>query len=199
MVKTVFASFFVVLISSQALAGLMIEPYVGYESGTLKATTVGGGDVGGTGNAIDVGARIAWKFFGLWAGVDYMIATGGKTSPSTAVAGTDVTYTKNDLGVSLGYDFPIKIRTYATYVLNPSWKQTSTTAGVATDTTYSGGTSWKLGLGYSLIMWLTANFEYYNNSPSKLNTAGVSSDVSTNLSTFTESGFRLVISFPVSF
>ncbi len=197
MLKALLSSLFCVLLSAKAFAGFMFEPYLGYESQKVAGST-SGVDIGGTGSAIDLGARIGWGFgLGFWSAIDVMTATGGKYSPTTTLTST-FTYTKTDMGLSLGYDFPIKLRTYLTYNFNPSWDLTTETLGVSTATKYSGGTSYKIGLGYSLIAMLTLNFEYYSNTPSSSSSAGVTTTLpATAGDSLTETGYRLVLSMPI--
>ena len=192
-------SFFLIstLFLKNAFASLMIEPYIGYESETISSKLVNNTEASGKGTAINLGGRFGWSFMGLWTALDVNMSTGGKFNPNTTSAGTDYTTKRQDMGLAIGYDFPIKLRAYMTYNLSSEQTLTSTTAGVSSDIKYSGGTSYKIGVGFGIIAWLTANLEYFSNSPKTVAAAGSSVDMSTVYTSFSDTGTRLMLSFPL--
>lgn len=198
MLKAMLSSFFCLLISSHAFAGFLLEPYVGYESQTITATIkTSNADAGGTGTAIALGARLGWAFgSGFWTALDGMTAMNGSFNPTTSSTNT-TTYTRTNIGLTLGYNFSNKLRMYFGYDFSPSSNVTDSNGGTTSTTKYTGGPAYKLGIGRLFTPSVAVNLEYFNNSPATYETSGgTTGDTSALFSAFTDAGFRLIVSFP---
>ena len=112
--KSFLGCLLVTLITSlSAHAGIIIQPYVGYESGALKQD--GQADIKTTGSFY--GARLGYKFLGIMMGLDYM--TGSEKADQN---GAKDDYKPTDYGAFLGYEFPAVIQIYGTFFTNSSTK-----------------------------------------------------------------------------
>lgn len=186
------------LVSSTAFAGFHIEPYLGYESGNMNVTDTTDQDTGGKTTMMDFGVRLGYlTAVNLWFGVDAMMGTSGTFKESNASSGVpDATSTRTDIGATIGYEFPIKLRAYATYNFSSSLVVKDDDAA-ANENTYTGGTSYKVGFGYRFLPFMAFNAEYYSNAPTKYSNSSGSFDVSSFAKSFGETGYRLVLSFPL--
>jgi hypothetical protein len=176
----------------RANADLMLEPYLGYEFGSLTGTPV----IGSAGTAkttmIDFGARIGVDIpGGFWVAGDVLLGTAGTFKPDN---GTDSKTTRTDLGVTAGFDFPMLFKVYGGYVLVAN----STIETNGQTITFKEGTGYKLGAGYKIAPMVNINLEYYiYNTPKKFEAGPLSGDVSTIYSKWEETGYRIVLSIPI--
>lgn len=191
--------FFVLLLSQliflQVWAGLHLEPYVGYESGTLNQTDTSNMDLSGGTTMTDMGVRLGYSLpLGLWVAADLMSGTGGQVKGKSSDPVASGKSSKMDMGLSVGYEFPIKLRFYGGYILSSAYTFTDDTSA---ENKFTGGTAYKLGVGYRFIPWLAFNLEYYSQAPVKYSNSAGTFDVSEVYRTFNETGFRFVTSFPI--
>lgn len=133
-------------IGSASHAGIMIEPYLGYEMGKLKDLSEGSLD------GSQAGLRLAYTLPVLfWLGVD------GTTTISATV--------KPDLGANedakrttmygvVGVDFPILLRAWVGYSVVDELK-------LETSGKFKGS-SYKVGFGFTGLPFLSLNLEYVN-------------------------------------
>lgn len=142
--KKLLAVFALVLgFTSVSQAGLLLEPYIGYESGTFK--DFGEGKLTGT----QIGARVAYTlpvFF--WVGVD--AATGSGTFKPDV--GNEETGTRTTVGAVVGVDFPILLRAWASY-------------GFMNELSFDSklkGKNYKVGVGFTGLPFVSLNVEYMN-------------------------------------
>lgn len=144
--KKLLAAFAVVMgFASVSNAGLLIEPYLGYEMGTFKDAAEGKMD----GTAL--GARVAWTapiFF--WAGLDYTMGVSAKYKPD-ASGQADSDAKRSTLHAVVGVDFPILLR---------AWVGQSLMNEVKLDDTTIKGSSTKLGVGFTGLPFISLNLEY---------------------------------------
>lgn len=144
--KKLIAVFALVLgFTSVSQAGLLLEPYLSYESGTQK------GDVEGKMTGTSLGARIGWTapvFF--WAALDG--STGTVTSKPDV--GADDEGKRTSLYATVGVDFPILVRGWIGYGLMNEIK--FDTAGKAK------GSATKLGVGFTGLPFISLNVELIN-------------------------------------
>ena len=148
-------------IGSLANAGILIEPYLGYHTGKFE--------IGSTENdtkGITYGGRIGYQSLGFMGGFDYM--TGTWTSESS---GSDVDVTPTDMGVFIGYKFPVLIRAYFTYNFDAQTKAES--GGSSNKFT---GKGMKLGIGYTGFPFVSINLEYISDSYDEMDGMSLSSD-----------------------
>lgn len=138
---TVFAV--IIGFSSFAQAGIMIEPYLGYEMGTTKNSN---GKMDGS----QYGLRLAYKapvFF--WGGLDATM--GSLTYKPDGASNSDLKRT-TIYGV-FGVDFPILLRAWVGYGASNQLKGDSTTMK---------GSAYKVGVGFTGLPFVSVNLEYLN-------------------------------------
>lgn len=154
-----------VALGTTASADILIEPYLGYESGAQTAkfksgATIGGIPVGGvsyganTTNTV-VGARLGYTFSALfWTAFDYSMGSGGKYKMDTAGT-TEPEFTRDSLGLTFGFDFPILVRAWVGYNFTENLKNKY----VGGDDSYKG-TGTKVGVGFTGLPFVSINLEY---------------------------------------
>lgn len=132
--------------SSVSNAGLLLEPYLGYEMGTTK-------DPDGKLDGTQMGLRVAWTApIMFWAGVDYTMGVSAKLKPDdSAIADSDAK--RSTLYGVVGVDFPILLRGWFGYGFKNELKADDW------DTKYEG-TSTKIGVGFTGLPFISLNLEY---------------------------------------
>ena len=140
--------------STAAHAGLMIEPYLGYEMGksTSINTTTAGQTTDGKLDGVDLGVRLGYKTpLMLWFALDAQLGVSGDYKPDT---GSSATQKHNTYYGVVGIDLPILFRAWAGYGFQDTFK---------TDTPYSSdikGKNFKLGAGFTGLPFISLNLEY---------------------------------------
>lgn len=169
--------------SGAAHAGIMIEPYLGYEMG--KTTDVNAVD--GKFDGANLGARLAYKTpLMLWVGVDGQFGVSGKYKPDS---GSDADQKHNTLYGVVGIDLPILLRGWVGYGFSDNLKL---------DTPYSStikGKNFKVGVGFTGLPFISLNAEYIKGTTDKIEdgTLANSNPTSKNES------FMLSVSLPLVF
>jgi Outer membrane protein beta-barrel domain len=143
---------FLSLACASAHAGIYLEPYLGYLSGT--STQQGSED--GKMKGVAFGARAGYSILGLAFGAEY--ATGQLKDDSTP----ENDLTPADAGVFVGYTFPILFRAYATYFPKSKWKSDDGTNSYDLE-----GKAMKLGVGFTGLPLVVINLEYLTNEFNK--------------------------------
>src|SRR5262245_1750784 len=135
------------LVTSQARAGMFVEPYLGYESGALKQVDLlSGADLSGKTTMTDVGLRFGYKVpRGIWFALDYMNGFGGTFTYNDAINGGNSKTNKNDLALTVGYDHHGRFRMYLGYVVVPAYRTVD--EGSTQESIFSEGSSYKIGIG----------------------------------------------------
>lgn len=163
------------LMSSSAFASLYLEPYLGYESGKLEDST-GSDDF--TATPI-MGLKLGYGMLGFAGGVDYSFGTlKVDTTPSSE---TDV----KDLGVFVGFTFPIMLKVSATYVLDAKGEANGTT---------SSGSGMKLGVGWTGLPFVAINFDMINYNYDEVEVGGATAAIDID-----RKSYLLSVSLPLSF
>ncbi|UOF01423.1 hypothetical protein [Bdellovibrio reynosensis] len=141
--KKVMAVFALVLgFTSVSQAGLLLEPYLSYEMGTMSGAQ--DGKTSGTG----LGARIGWTApVMFWAALDG--STGTVTSKPDV--GADDDGKRTSLYATVGVDFPILVRGWLGYGLmnEVSFDTAGKVKGKAT----------KIGIGFTGLPFVSLNVE----------------------------------------
>lgn len=166
---------------SSAHADLLLEPYLGYSTATLKMT--GAEDSKSTG--LVYGARVGYQMMGLMVGLDYLTgAMKTDASPSADV-------TPSDLGIFVGYNFPVMLRVYGVYNLKAEAKSKSS----AGNSDLKEGKGIKLGVGFTPLPLVSINLEYFQNEYDKVVSGG------TTYTTLNakNGGYGLTVSLPLTF
>lgn len=134
--------------SGVAHAGILIEPYLGYESG--KTT-----DVDGKFDGVTIGGRLAYKTpVMLWVGVDGAFGVSGKSKPDSGTGYSDVDQKHNTFYGVVGIDLPILLRGWVGYGFSDQIKLEG-----SADSTYKGK-NFKIGLGFTGLPFVSLNAEY---------------------------------------
>ncbi len=154
--------------SQTAHAGLLLEPYVGYDSGqwskSSNCTTCSAHQSGAT-----YGARVGVESMGFMLGGDAMSGSWtDQYSPNDSETPTSV-------GAFVGYDGPL-MRMYFGYGIASSLKQTR----VGYEDTYSG-TDYKIGIGFHLVPLIAINFEYIDATYTKDSNGPLSANVTSKM------------------
>lgn len=160
----------------QAQAGVLLEPYLGYHMGNAKQ---GASTLNSTG--IVMGGRIGYGQMGLGAGLDIMQGTWTAKKDSTKYDTAP-----SDLGIFVGYTFPVMLRVYGVYNFqsNTSYKDTTGSFKVK-------GSGIKLGVGLTTLPFVAVNLEYRSTTYDQ-NSAGQSLT-----DKIKEDTYGLVVSLPL--
>lgn len=177
----------VFVLGAQAQAGILAEPFLGYDQSSIKSTDLGGTTGGAKNSGMDYGARIGYRFNqGVWVAAEY---TGGSGTSKSEVAGNpDQDYTKTALGAVIGYNTG-RLRFWGGYGISDAVK-------LKTDNVDVTGTNMKLGFGFMATSHVSVNLEYIVPKYTKLKASGVEFDVKDVYSKFDSSGAMLSVSFP---
>lgn len=135
--------------AQSASAALLIEPHVGFN-------LHGSGESGSTDysyNGAQLGARIGYQNLGLMAGMDFT-HSGFELESKTNGSKSTTDMTRNELGVFVGYNFPVLIRAWGAYYFTNTMKADNTT-----ETKYKGNTK-ELGVGFTGLPFLSINLMY---------------------------------------
>lgn len=172
--KKLVAVFAVVLgFASVSQAGLLLEPYLGYEMGKTK-------NADGKMDGSQYGLRLAYEapvFF--WAGVD---ATMGSVTVKPD-GGTNSDAKRTTIYGVVGVDFPILVRGWVAYGLSNQLKS---------DTNTLKGSAYKVGVGFTGLPFVSLNFEYLNEKFNDMDGATLSPE-------FQNDTYVVSVSLPWSF
>ncbi len=166
--------------TTNAYADLLLEPYLGFHTGNWKQSTTEK-DLSGP----SFGARVGYQTMGFMVGADYMTGLWkDKSNPANDV-------TPADLGLFVGYNFPIMLRAYLTYTpsaLTHSLKFKNSSGS----STYEEGSTMKLGVGFTALPLVSINLEYIMGKYSEVNGVNLTTDRETTL-------YGLTVSAPLTF
>lgn len=191
------ASLLTVLVSATASAGWLVEPVIGYQSGSTSRTTASTATPPDTNYSSTETSTLAGLKFGyifgnrMTLGAEYAMLTGGKSKMDS----TESDFTSADMYLNLGYDGG-RWRAYFGYGFS------STVTYPATATSAEAkmpGTSIKVGAGFLAMNHLAIGFEYIMPTYTKFEQSGVSVNLSDIYSKFTTSSYNINISFPFVF
>ncbi len=170
------------LFTPGASAGILIEPYLGYESG--QNTAVGSGDFSSKTTGVVGGLRLAYSLpLLVWFGADYSMMPGGTAKPD--FSGSSYTVSRSDLYAVVGVDLPILLRFWAGYGLVNSMVHKKPSG----DETYSAGSNMKIGVGVKLIPLFNIYLEAYKHQSATV--------PATITGTYADVGYVLGLSFPI--
>lgn len=156
---------FIMGISLTANAGILIEPYIGYEMGDVQYDLVGPtNEITEKGTGTGYGLRLGYKILAPWVALDYT-GSSGTLKPDS---GTDHDYTTTGLAAVVGVDLPL-IRAWAGY----GFSNEATRIGTNGEADWKfKGTYTKVGVGFGFIPFVSVNAEYKMNSYSKVDIDG---------------------------
>lgn len=130
-----------------ANAGIHVEPYIGYSLSGDWEQGSSNGDY--TSDGPQLGARLGYGMLGFFGAIDYELSS----MEGTDFGNSDVSVDQSLLGISVGYEFPILIRGYFTYILDATGELDDS------GNTELTGTGTKLGVGYTGLPFIAINFE----------------------------------------
>ena len=141
---TILSSLFILMsFSGTAHAGFLIEPFVDYAvSGKSKQ-----GSADDDFSALGFGARLGMTTLGFMYGLEY--ATGNYTVKQST---GDVDGSFSDLGLFVGYEFPILIRAWISYYIQSK-------SDVDNSNVEYKGTGTKIGVGYTGLPFISINLQ----------------------------------------
>lgn len=176
--------FFSLFSTREASASAFVDPYLGYafsgslDNGSSSPSTTG----------LIYGLRGGWEMLGLMIGAEYMGGSDTYKDPSTS---QNTTLTPMNLGVHVGYKFPIMLRVFGTYFLdsNPGWSVGGASGNYK-------GSGYKLGVGYTGFPIVSVNLEYAHDTYNKITSGGTTSDLSPNVNL---NLYMLTVSVPFVF
>lgn len=133
------------LMASTASAALLIEPHLGYNLGTSgDGESYSGGQYG---------MRLGYQQLGLMAGLDFTRSNFDQKVVDDDGTTPTYKYERNELGLFVGYNFPIFIRAWGAYYFG------NTTKIKSSNTELTGNTK-ELGVGFTALPFLSLNFMY---------------------------------------
>ncbi|MDD4975066.1 MAG: hypothetical protein PHY93_11980 [Bacteriovorax sp.] len=141
------------ILTSSAHASLLIEPHLGYNIS-------GGGTTSGVEYKYtnpELGLRLGGQILGLMAGLDYTFSS----YTWTQSPGGDDKFDRGEVGLFVGYNFPILLRFWGAYYFSNTAKDTNSTGKTATGAEFKGNTK-ELGVGFTGIPFLSLNLMYRN-------------------------------------
>lgn len=128
----------------------MVEPYLGYSTGTVTVTS--NSDSSSNTKHTLTGVRLGYLSPALfWGALDYVVGVGSKVSTGS----NDFDADRSNLFLDIGANLPL-IRVWGGYGIlnNLVIKSTGSSA------TYSGGSMLKLGVGTTILPLVSLNLEY---------------------------------------
>ncbi len=147
-----------ILFTFKANAGFMIEPYAGFAlAGGLeqKQTVPLLADYSG----FQLGARAGMTFLGFMGGVTYNMASSTEYEFTQGVAIVRDNATRNDLGLFIGFNFPIMLRVWGSYYLD-SQLEGEDAAGTLDSTETWKGDGLGFGVGFTGLPFISINLEF---------------------------------------
>ncbi len=191
--KKIFAAIAVMIgISSSAHAGIMLEPYLGYEMGDMAYKFVGGGtEYKDSISGVGYGLRLGYKFLLPWVALDYTAGSG--TDKVDSDIGDNRDFAKASLGAVVGVDLPILLRGWVGYGLSNELVLKGLNG--AANTKYKGGYM-KFGLGTTILPFVSLNLEYKINDLKKVDLGTGEVDKSTVYDSLKHDTIMLSVSLP---
>ncbi|MBN8539266.1 MAG: hypothetical protein J0L82_02675 [Deltaproteobacteria bacterium] len=187
-------------VHSRAEAGILVEPYLGYQMMLTELKLgAGAGSLEGQsakidGTGIGYGLRAGFTLPMIFAAVDYSMASlssSAKELPAglTITTGTNA---RTSLGLTAGLSLPM-VRPYVGYIFDDQSKD---------DTDTLSGSGFKLGVGLTVFPMVKLNAEYQMVTYTKSkDSSGTETTIGGNevFSAVTSSGFFVNLSVPLDF
>lgn len=141
------------LFATNTYALLLVEPHIGLNlSGTGHNSLVPAKTFQYTGG--QYGLKLGAKYMQAMAGLDY-----NHSSFDLMTSGYSNSFTRNEWGFFVGYNFPAIARVWTTYYFSNSGEAQSASNLIAKGDKYDGHT-FELGGGYSGFPYVSLNFMY---------------------------------------
>lgn len=145
---------------SAARASIIFEPSVGYSVSQMTSANLANVEEKSELKAPLAGLRLGYiSNSRWWLGLDGVYQFSGKRKMTEPASTAEMDATAATGFVSLGYETRSRFRFWAGYGVYDTLNiKDGVMSGV--DATFSGGTSWKAGLGFHLVNHLAFNIEY---------------------------------------
>lgn len=180
------------LSSLPAKADLLLEPFAGYHSGTASFKSKSGVESEVSDGGLAFQGRGAYSVMGFFFGLDAFFAKAdAKYSKPAGTKDTESQHTA--YYIVAGYEAPVvPLRAWLGYALAHEW-------GLG-NSTFSGGSNIKLGIGFTFLPLISLNLEYFKNDFGSLTTTGgTSTSVGQAYDSFNASSLFLSASLPLRF
>ena len=188
------------LFSLNASAGFYLDPYIGLERSAVSMTTsvAMSGIPAGTNitllsaTGVTVGSRVGLKLLlPIWFALDGSMSNGKYTWDIPGFTKDSTSVKKTSLFATVGFDFPILLRGWVGYGLMNEMQ--------TDDTTFSGGSLMKAGIGLGMLPLISLNLEFITSKPGKVkDSTGTSVDSTAAFSKLEEGSLLLSASFPLN-
>lgn len=137
-------------------AGILLEPSVGFIiSGNVQDDETGAAHDEYDYNSPTFAARIGFQMLGFMGGLEYNIASPSWDDQVTTTT-VDVDFKQSNMGVFVGYNFPIMIRVWGAYYISSTAEVDS---GASKGSEYKGSGQ-ALGVGFTALPFVSLNLEY---------------------------------------
>lgn len=146
---------------NSASAMFHVEPYLGYAKGSGDKDASDPNDVNDPEyKGLGFGARLGLNYMGLLIGGTY--DSNGLTLTDDDAPNAEVDYKGTNMGLFVGYDFPLGLRLWLSYYLSADFEvDTINNANSFASGDELSGSGYSIGAGYSIIpMILSLNLEY---------------------------------------
>lgn len=188
-----FLSVLIFAISTQAHAGLLLEPYFGYTMGDYKTTATGtNAQENGKIDGMSFGGRAGWIYSGFFFGGEYQAA---RAQLKLDGAGEGTNWSNTSIFGVLGYESMMGLRIFAGMTVQDHESELSTTPE---HTVYKGSAK-KIGVGYRYRVPFAINAEYIMYDFDKYAVGSVKGALSERFAKFNYSAIMFSLSFPFEF
>lgn len=181
------------LIGNAAMAGVVLEPYAGYEMGQIACVTNTSTNCDSKNTGVIYGGRLGIKSMrGFWIAAEYEGSSTLTSKPDDGGTSSNLKHTA--LGGTIGYDSFGGYRIFAGYNFQDTLV---TTAADGAETTLKDGSSYHFGIGYRFHMLpMALNFGYWVGSYKKVESSGITSQIEDSYSKIKPVAYTVTLSFP---
>lgn len=179
----------------RASAGILFEPYAGYDSTTFSYDLASDGTTNKfTMNGLTYGARLGYETHMFFIAGDYDTTSSmsSNASNSSGTSGSAQPFVRTDIFGVIGVRLSM-FRIYGGY----GFSSTLDYQDPAGDTKYTG-TSYKVGVSYVPLHWLSINVEYLMHTYTQFSSGGVTQSIDgTYISNGTGNSILATVGFPL--
>lgn len=187
-----------IFLGKVALAGVLIEPYVGYSMLGKMTKTESSVERSYNYSGLNFGGRLGAQYLGLMGGLIYdhgsYTATFKKPLNLMPSDGDESKWSANSYGLFVGYNLPILLRFWGSYFFKSDWEATDTQGGYNKNDTLNGS-AYELGVGYTALPFLSLNLQYRVTDFDKIERA---TGTKTNLNDTNAKSLLLSVSLPIN-
>lgn len=174
--KCILLTILLTTLVNKSFAGLLIEPYLGLALNGDGEYTKSGDKGNQDYSSFTYGGRLGYSTLGLMAGLDYSRQSFDLTTKETGSVETKDGVDKSQLGLFVGYKFPVMLKVWGTYFFNGTVEGNEIDNGNRFLTNldkFEDGSGYGLGVGFTALPFISLNLEYRNIEYSKISSNGV--------------------------